>query len=87
MVGGDAIRRGLQFFVVGKLVSGVLGVVWLALLARTLAGAQLGVYYGVMSVFEITQMLSSVGGYSYAQRYVPAAWVTTGRAEFLFKSG
>ena len=82
MVGGDAIRRGLQFFVVGKLVSGVLGVVWLALLARTLAGAQLGVYYGVMSVFEITQMLSSVGGYSYAQRYVPAAWVTTGRAEF-----
>lgn len=82
MVGGDAVRRGLRFFLGGRVASGVLGVVWLALLVRTLDRDQLGVYYGFLAVFEIAQVLSSFGVYSYAQRYLPAAWVTEPRASF-----
>lgn len=82
MVTGQAVRKGLRFFLIGKLSSGLLGLLWLALLARTLTGTQLGVYYGIVSLFEVTQMISSFGVYSYGQRYVPAAWVSQGRAVF-----
>lgn len=85
MVSADTARRGLRFFLVGRVLSGLLGVVWLAVLVRALAREQLGLYYGLLSLFEIVQMASSVGVYSYAQRFLPADWVALPRRAFRFE--
>lgn len=82
MFHADSVRRGLRHFVGGRIASGVLGVLWLGLLVRVLDKPQLGVYYGVLSVFEIAQTLGSLGVLSYAQRFLPTAWVSESRLPF-----
>jgi hypothetical protein len=82
MISAQSVRRGLRFFLAGRLLSGLLGVVWLAMLVRALEREQLGVYFGFLSLFEVLQLASSVGVYSYTQRFLPASWVSEPRAVF-----
>lgn len=82
MFSKERIRRALLFFVSGKAASGLLGVLWLAALIRTCDQQSLGVYLAFLSLFEVTQLLSSFGLYSFVQRYLPQSYVATSRAEF-----
>lgn len=66
---GPRLRRGLRWFLVGRAASGVLGLVWLALLVRTLPPGQLGGYFGLWSLFELLQLASGLGGLAYLQRF------------------
>lgn len=66
---GARLRRGLHWFLAGRAASGVLGLVWLALLVRTLPPGQLGSYFGLWSLFELLQLASGLGGLAYLQRF------------------
>jgi O-antigen/teichoic acid export membrane protein len=61
--------------VAGRLLSGLLGMLWLALLVRALSPAQYGVYVAALALFELLQAASSAGAYAYAARYLPVAWL------------
>lgn len=78
----NRVRRGLVFFVSGKVASGLLGLLWLTALVRTLDQTALGVYFALISIFEIGQLLSSVGLYSFVQRYLSKAYLQFTRAAF-----
>ncbi len=80
MSASATISRGLGHFVAGRVVSGLLGVAWLALLVRALSAAQYGVYVGMLALFELLQMASGLGWHAYAGRYLPAAWAHASRA-------
>lgn len=71
MLSAARVRRGLWQFLLGRVLSGALGIVWLALLVQTLPAEQLGIYFGAQAVFEIVQLTSSLGLYAYIQRYLP----------------
>lgn len=79
----DRIKKGLLHFAIGKVLSGLLGVVWLFLIVRLLSPPEFGVYLSLLSVFEITQLLSSFGLYSFAQRYLVKMGVSLPRSAFL----
>lgn len=76
------VRRGLAFFLTGKVLSGLLGLCWLAALVRVLDRNSLGVYLAVLSIFEVGQLFSSIGLYSFVQRYLPQATVSFGRRAY-----
>jgi hypothetical protein len=80
MTAAGRIRSGLAAFLGGRLISGLLGVAWLALLVRTLTPSQCGVYFGAQALFELLQLASSLGVYGYAGRYLPGAWVGESRS-------
>lgn len=82
MVSNDRVRRALLFFVSGKAASGVLGVLWLAALVRVCNQQALGVYLAFLSLFEITQLLSSCGLYSFVQRYLPQGYAALEQSTF-----
>lgn len=82
MFSKERIRRALLFFVSGKAASGLLGVLWLAALVRACDQQSLGVYLAFLSLFEIAQLFSSFGLYSFVQRYLPQAYVSESRTEF-----
>lgn len=79
----DRIKKGLLHFAIGKALSGILGVVWLFLIVRLLSPSEFGVYLSLLSIFEITQLLSSFGLYSFAQRYLVKMGVGLPRSAFL----
>ena len=80
MLTADAVRRGLRFFLAGRAASGLLGLVWLVVLVRALSAEQIGLFFGFMALFEISQLGSSAGVYSYAQRFIASDWMLLGRA-------
>lgn len=73
MPGLDAasLRRGLWQVGLGRALSGLLGLIWLAVLLRQLPGAALGVYFGWIALAELLQLLTVLGASFHAQRYVP----------------
>lgn len=79
----DRIKRGFLHFAIGKVLSGILGVVWLFLIVRLLSPSEFGIYLSLLSVFEVTQLLSSFGLYSFAQRYLVKMGISLSRPDFL----
>ncbi len=73
MPGPDAarLRRGLWQVGLGRALSGLLGLIWLAVLLRLLPGTELGVYFGWIALAELLQLLTVLGASFHAQRYVP----------------
>ncbi|MES2205203.1 MAG: oligosaccharide flippase family protein [Pseudomonadota bacterium] len=65
------IRRGLIFFAFGKVSSAILGFMWLALLVRYIEKKEFGIYIAFLSFIEIGSLLSSLGIFSFIQRYLP----------------
>lgn len=67
---GPRLRRGLRWYLIGRAASGVLGLVWLALLVHTLPPQQLGSYFALWSLFELAQLASGLGVVAYLNRFL-----------------
>lgn len=64
------VKRSLGFFAVGKVGSGLVGLVLLILVVRVLPRAEYGTYVTYIALFEIVQLVSNLGLFPIAQRYV-----------------
>ncbi len=73
---------GWRAMVALKLLAALVGAAWLIQLASRLSSDQLGVYFGVLALVELTHHVSSLGVTSYCDRYLPADWVQAPRAAF-----
>lgn len=75
--------RGWRAVVVFKLLGAFVGVLWLVQLTARLPLDQLGVLFGVIALFELTQHVSSLGVNSYCDRFLTADWAQAPRAAFV----
>ncbi|TDP63345.1 lipopolysaccharide biosynthesis protein [Roseateles toxinivorans] len=66
----SAARRGLLQFALGKIVSAVLGLAFLALSVRLLAPQSYGVYITLLAGAELFYLVTGLGLSTVAQRYV-----------------
>jgi O-antigen/teichoic acid export membrane protein len=64
------VKRSLGYFAIGKIGSGLTGLGLLILVVRILPRAEYGTYVTYMALFEIVQLVSSLGVIPIAQRYV-----------------
>lgn len=64
------LKRSLTHFAIGKVVSGIIGILTLLLLVRALSPNDFGVYVTLLALFEVVQLGSSFGLLASAQRYV-----------------
>lgn len=64
------VKRSLGFFALGKLGSGLVGLGLLILVVRVLPRAEYGTYVTYIALFEIVQLVSNLGLFPIAQRYV-----------------
>lgn len=67
------VKRSLAFFVVGKAASVCIGFGYLLVLVRVLDVRQYAAYVVLIALFEIVNLVSSAGVYSFAQRYITEA--------------
>lgn len=74
--------RGWRAVVVFKLLGAGVGVLWLVELTARLSLDQLGLLFGVIALFELTQHVSSLGVSSYCDRFLTADWAQAPRAAF-----
>lgn len=63
-------RSSLYLFGAGKLISGIVGVVWMITLVRTLGIEDYGAYVILLALLEIVLLVSNGGVYAFAQRYI-----------------
>lgn len=66
----SAARRGLNHFVLGKLLSAALGLAFLFLSVRAMAPAQYGVYITLLAAADLFYLVTGCGLSTIAQRYV-----------------
>jgi len=67
------VRRSLAMFAAGKALAVVIGFGYLLVLVRALAIQDYAAYVVLIAVLEIVHLVSSLGVYSFAQRYVTEA--------------
>ncbi|SEP35575.1 oligosaccharide flippase family protein [Nitrosovibrio sp. Nv6] len=70
---GWQIRSSLGYFTVGKIASGLIGLVLLVVLVRLLPATEYGAYVIWVAIMEITLLVSNAGAYPIAQRYITEA--------------
>jgi hypothetical protein len=75
--------RGWRAVVVFKVLGAFVGVLWLVQLTARLPLDQLGLLFGVIALFELTQHVSSLGVNSYCDRFLTADWARAPRAVFI----
>jgi hypothetical protein len=75
--------RGWRAVVVFKVLGASVGVLWLVQLTARLPLDQLGVLFGAIALFELTQHVSSLGVNSYCDRFLTADWAQAPRAAFV----
>lgn len=66
-------KRALGYFAVGKVLGAALGIVWLVLLARLLPTSDYAGYVTLVAALEVILLLTSLGAYPIAQRYISEA--------------
>lgn len=66
----SAARRGLNHFVLGKLLSAALGLAFLFLSVRAMVPAQYGVYITLLAAADLFYLVTGCGLSTIAQRYV-----------------
>jgi len=67
------MRSSLYYFGAGKVISGLIGIVWLLVLVRVLDVSDYGGYIVLMALLEIVLLVSNGGVYPFAQRYLTEA--------------
>lgn len=67
------MRASLYLFGGGKVFAGLIGVAWLLTLVRALDVASYGGYIVLIAILEIVLLVSNVGVYPFAQRYITEA--------------
>ncbi|MCA3242937.1 MAG: hypothetical protein ING89_16715 [Rubrivivax sp.] len=75
--------RGWRAVVVFKVLGAFVGVLWLIQLTARLPLDQLGVLFGVIALFELTQHVSSLGVNSYCDRFLTSDWAKAPRVTFV----
>lgn len=65
------VRKNLIYFFSGKIATSIIGIALIFLLVRFLTKEEYGTYIVLLAVFELLQIISQVGIFQAAFRYVP----------------
>lgn len=67
------VRRSLAHFAIGRVISGLISLTMLVAMVRLLPAADYGVYVTFVALLEIVLLVSNLGAYPFAQRYITEA--------------